>query len=169
MEFEWMPFMDVCDVIDRAAPKQLLGAATLAALQKSFTRLCSDTAARGDVLTPLAPPTYPGSDKNARVGQQADLLVLAVMQETSSRVQTSHGDVIAEVFRGWRRVNQEETSRLHEAFKLCVMRRPIDGRSLFRRVLYNAVLVHVANRDGTNVDIVMRFPDAEKADASVAL
>lgn len=169
MDIASTPMMDICDLIDRAVSRDMVLSSTLNALKKNFMRLSADPASRGDVITPLVPPEYRGPDKNAWVCQQADAIVGDVMQDILDRMHARQGGAIHEVFRGYTTVNKDNLGRRDEALQLCVMRRQVDGRSMFRRVLYNAVLYHVDNRDGVNVDIVMCYPDVDNPDANDAV
>lgn len=159
---------DLSQGINHAVTSDVFRGAHLEAINKSITRLSTDPAARGDVGTHLTRPRSHVSVYNQWVHEQADAVVLDIMQTVIDHTIAHAGNdgQVPDFFRDWTVINESDRSRRHAAFKLYVVRRLNVGRSVFVRVLYNEILYYMVHRNRNNVGIFMSYPDVEKPDAS---
>lgn len=168
MNYEVAHRRDVFAAINNAVLSPILLQARHAAMTKSMQALAVDPEAHGDVATHLVGVVV-RRFSNAWVAHHADEMTLDIMQLVITRHHEIDGERVPAVFQGWTVVRKDDPSRRNKFFKLYVAQRLHTGQSWFRRVLYNAVLYYVVNRDRDHVDIVMLFPDVDQPNPSEAL
>lgn len=168
MDFETATLQDVSHAIYRAVPTAVFLRAKHDAVTKSILALADDPEAHGDVATHLV-RVFGRRSRNAWVDHQADKMTLDIMQLIVNRLREVNAEQLPAVFQGWTVAVGDDGSRRNKAFKLYVIERIASGRSWLLRLMYNAVLYYVVNRDRDHVDISMCYPDEDEPDATRAL